>query len=281
MIKGGLIAWLLVGMLSQPRERSDKNLPTPPAPFHRFTVTTDNVPPARIVGVVMPAKSKPRGTLFLCHGWGNRKECFYGWDWVRSELGWNIVVFDFREHGQSSHSPMVCTLGFHEIWDVKAVVDYAQRQKLAEPYAMMGYSLGGSVGIRWAAQDPRIKGMFAVSPFRNGLVGARQFLRAWMGFAPQTTSTNQNFMKMLETVDLPTDVSKRADMRLWIMVGQHDIFPPSDQRAILAASPAPASHKKLFVIPGGGHNWLWMWKGDANVPSHDQIIRDFLRECGS
>ena len=51
-------------------------------------------------------------------------------------------------------------------------------------------------------------------------------------------------------------------------------------KSILAGSPAPPSHKKLFVIPGGGHNWLWMWKGDANVPSHDQIIREFLRECG-
>ena len=280
MLKGGLIVWALVGLLSQPRERSEKNLPDPPAPFRRFTVTTDNIPPARLAGVVMPAKGRAKGTLFLCHGWGNRKETFYGWDWVRSELGWNIVVFDFREHGQSSHSPMVCTLGFHEIWDVKAVVDYAQREKLAEPYAVMGYSLGGSVGMRWAAQDERIRGVLAVSPFRNGLVGARQFLRAWLGFIPMTTQTNKNYMKMLEIVDLPTDVSQRKDMRLWIMVGQHDIFPESDQRAILAASPAPPSHKRLFVVPGGRHSRLWAWKGDASVPSHDQMIREFLRECG-
>ena len=279
MFKGGLIVYLLAVTLSQPRERSEKHLPDPPAPFERFTVTTDSVPPARIVGVVMPAKTNAKGTLFLCHGWGNRKECFYGWDWVRSELGWNIVVFDFREHGRSSHSPMLCTLGFHEIWDVKAVVDYAQQKKLAEPYAVIGYSLGGSVGMRWAARDTRIRGVLAVSPFRNGLVGARQFLRAWVGFSPLKTEANKNFARMLEIVDLPTDVSTRADTRLWIMVGQHDIFPASDQRAILAASPAPAEYKKLFVIPNGRHNSLWMWKGDASVPSHDQIIRDFLAEC--
>jgi pimeloyl-ACP methyl ester carboxylesterase len=198
---------------------------------------------------------------------------------VRSQLGWNIVVFDFREHGQSSHSPMVCTLGFHEIWDVKAVIDHAQRQGLSEPYAVMGYSLGGSVGMRWAAQDPRIKGVLAVSPFRNGLVGARQFLRAWVGFSPMKTEANKNFIKMLEIVDLPSDVSRRRDMRLWIMVGQHDIFPESDQRAILAASPAPAPFKRLFVIPHARHSRLWAWQGDASVPSHDQIIREFLNEC--
>jgi pimeloyl-ACP methyl ester carboxylesterase len=203
----------------------------------------------------------------------------YGWDWVRDQLGWNIVVFDFREHGQSSHSPMICTLGFNEIWDVKAVIDHAQQQGLAEPYAICGYSLGGSVGLRWAAHDPRVKGVLAVSPYRNGLAATEQFLRGWLPLQYASGQVYVELRKMIGTVDLPTDVKKRNDLRLWIMVGENDIFPVSDQRAILSASPSPAKLKRLFVIPRAHHNNVWMWRGDEQVPSHDQIIRDFLDEC--
>jgi pimeloyl-ACP methyl ester carboxylesterase len=275
-----LIVSMLVGVLSHPREPADRKVSPPPAPFTQFSVTTNNVPPARIAGVVLPAKGKAKGTLFLCHGWGRSKETFYGWDWIRREQGWNLVLFDFREHGQSTRSPMWCTLGFHEIWDVKAVVDYAQQQKLAGPYAVYGNSLGASVGLRWAARDERIKGVLALSPYRNGLVGARQFLRASTGLVPPTrTDTRRGFLRMLDTVDLPTDVRARDDLRIWILCGQYDCFPEPDQRAILRASPSPASYKRLFLIPGGTHNRLWAWKGDARVPSHDQIIREFLATC--
>jgi pimeloyl-ACP methyl ester carboxylesterase len=243
-------------------------------------VQTDNLPRASIAGVILPAQGKAKGTLFLCHGYGRSKEYLYGWEWIRRDLGWNLVIFDFREHGQSTHSRHLCTLGYHEIWDVKAVVDFAQQQHLAGPYAIYGNSLGASVGLRWAAQDARVSGVLAVSPFRNGLAAARQFVRARTGWDVSPFNLHPGYRRMLEMVDLPTDVSSRRDLRIWIMCGQYDVFPERDQRAILAASPAPPRLKRLFVIPGGTHNNLWGWRGDARVPSHDQIVREFLRECG-
>jgi hypothetical protein len=84
---------------------------------------------------------------------------------------------------------------------------------------------------------------------------------------------------MLDTVDLPTDVKKRDDLRIWILCGQFDYFTERDQRAILNASASPLDFKKLFVIPNGRHSRLWSWRGDARVPSHDQIVQDFLRAC--
>jgi len=68
---------------------------------------------------------------------------------------------------------------------------------------------------------------------------------------------------------------------LWIMIGQHDYFPVSDERAILDASKSPAAMKRLFVVPGGYHYNLWSWRGSRQLASHDQILRDFLSECRS
>jgi pimeloyl-ACP methyl ester carboxylesterase len=278
MLKGGILIWLLAGVLSNPPKRVERAFAPPPAPAERFRVTTRNVPAARIAGVVMPARQQAKGTIFICHGWGARKELMYGWEWVRGQLGWNVVVFDFREHGQSSHSPRLCTLGFHEIWDVKAVVDYAEERGLAKPYVICGYSLGASVGLRWAAHDARVSGVLAVSPYRNGMLGSRQFVRSWLGIDPHGTGWTNGYVRMLRAVDLPTDVTRRNDLRLWIVAAEHDVFPVADQRAILDASPSPAALKRFFVIPGANHGTTWRWQGDARVPSHDRIIRDFLSE---
>src|SRR5215213_9656090 len=78
--------------------------PAPPEPATLFSVATDNVPQAKIAGVVLPAAGNAKGTVFLCHGFGRRKEDLYGWNWIRRDLGWNLVAFDFREHGQSTHT---------------------------------------------------------------------------------------------------------------------------------------------------------------------------------
>ncbi len=281
MLKSGLLFWLLAGLISHPPTRPALKRVPPPQPATEFRIKTDSIPQAKIAGVILPAKGKAKGTLFLCHGWGRSKENLYGWEWIRNQLDWNVVLFDFREHGQSTHSIHLCSLGYHEIWDVKAVIDYAQSQNLTEPYAICGYSLGASVGLRWAARDPRITGVLAVSPYRNGLIASRQFLHAWMGLTASVFDERTGFGKMIRQVDLPFDIKNRDDLRIWIIVGQHDIFPVSDQRAILDASPAHRYLKRLIVIPNGNHNNLWQWRGDGKTPSHDQIIREFLQTAAA
>lgn len=278
MIKSGLILWMVASVISQ-AQHAARSAIDPPKPFERFTIRADSIPGARIAGVIVPAESPARGTLFLLHGWGCSKESLYGWDWIRKELRWNLVLIDFREHGQSTHSRRLCTLGYFEIWDVKAAIDLAEQRGLAAPYAIYGQSLGASIGLRWAGQDARVRGVLAVSPFRNGLDASERFVRASTGLSISLLKLFPRTGQIIKQVDIPASVKSRNDLRPWIMCGQYDIFPVSDQRAILDSSPAPARLKKLFVIPGGGHNHLWSWRGDKTVPSHDQIIREFLEQC--
>src|SRR5215218_7845690 len=146
----------------------------PNGPYESFRVKTDNVPQAEIAGWVLPAAGHAKGTMFLLHGWNNDKERVVGWEWVRDRLDWNVVMFDFREHGESTLTSHLSSLGYHEIWDVKAVVDYAERKGLAKPYVIYGRSLGGATGLRWASMDPRISAVFAVSPYKNAYLASAQ-----------------------------------------------------------------------------------------------------------
>jgi pimeloyl-ACP methyl ester carboxylesterase len=255
----------------------------PRGPYESFHVWTDNDPMAEIAGWVLPAKGRAKGTVFAIHGWNGSKEALVGWEWLRDREGWNVVLFDLREHGESTHSAELSTLGYYEIWDVKAVVDHAQRKGLRRPYVIYGVSLGASVGLRWATMDRRIDGVFAVSPFKNAYRASQQVTAETLhlDFLPSPFGVHPGFRRMLEEVDLPRAVKSRDDLRIWILAGGRDCFPEADQREILAASQSPAGLKRLVIAPGRDHRSVWNWPGDAGHPSHDEYLREFLAASGS
>src|SRR5438045_4202003 len=90
-----------------------------------FRVATDSIPRAQIAGTLLRAPGgKAKGTVFMCHGFHRSSWDFRGYDWVATQEGWNVVRFDFRQHGNSSHAALRApTLGYYEIWDLKAVID--------------------------------------------------------------------------------------------------------------------------------------------------------------
>src|SRR4051812_24567474 len=87
-------------------------------------IQTDNIPRAEIATTCWraPAGTAPRGTVFMCHGFGRSMWDFRGYRWLADDEHFNVVRFDFREHGQSSHSLHLPTLGYYEIYDLKAVI---------------------------------------------------------------------------------------------------------------------------------------------------------------
>jgi pimeloyl-ACP methyl ester carboxylesterase len=249
----------------------------PTGPYQSFRIKTDNIPQAEIDGWVLPA-THPRGTVFVLHGYGMNKEDMTGWEWMRDRENWNVVMFDFRQHGHSTRNAHLCTLGYYEIWDVKAAVDHAESLHLAKPYVIYGTSMGAAVGLRWAAMDPRISGVLAVSPYKNAYVASQELpaARLHLDILPSPFALSLGFRNMLEQVDIPQAVAKRSDLRIWILSGDRDCFTPEDQRDILSASHSPDSLKRLVIAPGFVHGQLWAFKGDATHPSHDQYIHDFL-----
>src|SRR5215211_1635841 len=129
---------------------------------------TDNIPQADIAAACWRAPSgKARGTVFMCHGFGRSMWDSRAYKWIADDEHFNVVRFDFREHGQSSHSMRLPTLGYYEIYDLKAAIDWAESQGLEKPYVCYGHSMGAAIALRWAGEDPRISGVLAQSAFRN------------------------------------------------------------------------------------------------------------------
>jgi pimeloyl-ACP methyl ester carboxylesterase len=235
-------------------------------PREDFRVATEGQPQAEIAGFVLHAGLLPRGTIFFAHGWGCNKEMMFDcYNRVPQEHGWNAVFFDFRQHGESSKSSPVgsiffTSLGYFEVWDYKAVVDWAERRGLAKPYVCLGASLGAAVSLRFAAQDPRIQAVFAESPYRTALDAEKAYHFPDFG----------QHQAMVEKVDLRVSAAQRRDLQTYILAGENDWFPVAQQREIIDASRAPDSYKHFVVVKGGGHaNFLGM-------PEHDRWMSHLL-----
>jgi pimeloyl-ACP methyl ester carboxylesterase len=237
----------------------------------RFRVATDNRPQAQIAGTLWRAAGKPRGTVFMCHGYSRSMWDFRGYTWIAEQEHFNVVRFDFREHGGSSHSWHLSTLGYYEIYDLKAAIDWAEKKGLEKPYVCIGHSMGAAIALRWAGEDHRISAVLAQSPFRNAA-------RAIDEFRPDDRRVRLAAMvlvhggikRMLQQVDIPRAVAKRDDLTIWLTTGQWDYFDKAEQQAILAASRSPNSMKRFTLIPGASHGGQWKWNGN------DELIREFL-----
>lgn len=110
----------------------------------------------RIAGWYIPAGNQGGPTapsVVLAHADGaNKSEML---DWAAPLHGdYNLVLFDFRNHGQSSGE--VTTLGVREADDLRAVIDWLAEAKRPTRIAVLGVSMGGAAAINEAAGDSRV-----------------------------------------------------------------------------------------------------------------------------
>lgn len=119
-------------------------------------LTEDNV---RLSAWYTPPQN---GTVILvAHGYGDKRiESFYE---LFASQGYGVVAWDFRAHGESEGD--FSSLGYFEVLDAKAALDFALAQPGVEHVGAWGGSMGAVTMIRATAQYPEIEALVADSPF--------------------------------------------------------------------------------------------------------------------
>ncbi|OQA92060.1 MAG: Alpha/beta hydrolase family protein [Elusimicrobia bacterium ADurb.Bin231] len=118
-----------------------------------------------ISGWFVRSEHRSSATVITCHGWGANRSDVLPSTFFLAKTGFNILYFDFRNHGQSGGR--ISSLGYLEALDLKAAIDYLKNEKssYAEKIGVYGVSMGGSVAILTAAEDNRINAVVADSSF--------------------------------------------------------------------------------------------------------------------
>jgi fermentation-respiration switch protein FrsA (DUF1100 family) len=184
--------------------------------------------------------------ILLAHGYGNKRP-----EWVYALLArkkYGVLAWDARAHGESGGD--ISTIGYLEILDVKAALDYVLAQPEVKHVGAWGGSMGGATVIRAAAQFPQIEALFVDSSFTS-LEDEFDYLVPYPVINPlaKFIASARTGLR-LENVNPLDDITRISPRPVYIVQGMGDTVAPPD------------SGEKLFNAAGEPR---FLWERE-NVP---------------
>jgi fermentation-respiration switch protein FrsA (DUF1100 family) len=164
--------------------------------------------------------------------------------------GYNVLLFDTRAQGSSEGSYI--GLGYLEVLDVHAAVDFILSQSTQERIGIMGYSMGAVAAIVAAAEDTRIQAVAAISPFASLRDTVEHRLRRVRAVAPVLIWWGERVTGLDVDILRPVDaVARLAPRPILIMhAGDDAMVPPDSGQRLFDAAAEP---KELWFVPGVAH----------------------------
>jgi alpha-beta hydrolase superfamily lysophospholipase len=174
------------------------------------------------------------------------------------DLGYNVLLIDFRAHGQSAGNNS--SFGIDETEEVKNAFEFARR-KGNKKIILYGMSLGAVVCIK-AASEKAVQpdAIIAEMPFgslqdhiraRAQSVGFSNaagpfsfFVTFWIGLERGFNGFNHK----------TTDYAKQVNCPVLLQSGQNDLYVTESQ--IMSVYKSIGSNKKLVTYPEAGHESL-------------------------
>ena len=205
-------------------------------------------------------KKKARGTIIYLHGVGDCK--IAGVPFARSlfEQGFNIFLYDSREHGESEG--YYCTYGFYEKQDVSAVISYLQSRSDVKigKIGIFGTSMGGAVAILAAAHDHRIAAVISEGAYTALRVVFVDYQKRiiklpWHFLRNIALVQSQKLANFKARLVAPIEDIRRVHVPILIVHGKNDSFIKSGYSKLLYD--AANEPKQLLLIEGAGHNNVW------------------------
>jgi dipeptidyl aminopeptidase/acylaminoacyl peptidase len=121
--------------------------------YEEVTLTT--VDGLSLKGWYLPSRN--RAALILLHGYGGNRLEVLERAALLAEHGYGVLLYDERASGESGGDQR--TFGWRDVNDVPLAVAYLQARSEIDPHriGLLGFSIGGQIALRAAAQSDRIK----------------------------------------------------------------------------------------------------------------------------
>jgi uncharacterized protein len=174
--------------------------------------------------------------ILVAHGYGDKRpEDFYI---LFANHGYGVLAWDFRAHGRSGGE--FSSLGYYEVRDAKAALDYALAQSGVKHIGAWGGSMGAVTMIRAAAQYPQIEALVADSPFTTledemKIRVPYPVIRPWIRFFAEMESGVS-----MDLVSAVGDIRAISPRPVYIIQGMGDkAVPPDSAQHIFDAAGEP------------------------------------------
>jgi len=265
----------------------------PVSGLESFEVTTPDGHTLR--GSILRARApRPAGVIVFCHEFGGSRWSFQGHcdDRVISE--YDLVTFDFRNHGESDHDPRYVPchwLTSFEHEDAATVLKWVQSQPdwKQRPIAMMGVSRGANAAISAAATaTSKVAGVIAVGAFSTHrlamhylLIGIRRCAAPILAVPRWHIQATMNlaiawsaFRQRVRFVHIDHAARSLDRGRLLFIAGGDDSHIPASFQQSLAAQ---VSGSQFWTVPAGRHNL----ERNAAPAEFDARVAEYLDRIAS
>ncbi|MGH9398224.1 MAG: alpha/beta hydrolase [Terriglobia bacterium] len=295
----GVVPWFFTNIVTKNNFRyHDVNAGKTPASFQmpfedvQFT-SRDGIP---LKGWYVPAKAPDGGpalgTIIYCHGFHRSRLEMLPMAVFGHQLGYNGLLFDFRNHGQSGGK--VTSLGYWERLDAQAAASYAlDREKSPHPVILWGVSMGAAAALMAAADDPQVNAVISDSTFLSfrGVIHHHYYLvigivrRHWWWFPPLPAFPLANevvtwsaWRAHFNSSDFNLENAVRrigSKAILFVAVQDDERMPPRIARTLYSVDKSPL--KQIVILPGHRHGEGF---NDARTP-YEEAVKEFLASLGA
>jgi uncharacterized protein len=206
----------------------------------------------------VPAGEMGAPTVLLTHGLLASKGGMLRFVPWFHEAGYNVMLFDFRGHGDSDLRPT--SIGPDEMLDVQAALDWLEAEGAADRVAGLGLSLGAAALVNTAVQDERFDALVLDSLF--AVWGETDYARGYR-LPPDW---------LVPGVPSPEELLPRIHVPVFIIHGTADILTHEEHAQRLYNA---ANEPKELWINDSGHAWsAWTYPED-----YQQRVLDFLHRA--
>lgn len=190
-----------------------------------------------------------------CAGYRGSKAQLVGIGSMIWRAGFNVLLFDYRGHGSDLGVPV--TLGFRELNDFHAALDYTLARMPDARIGVFGGSMGASLAIMGSAQRPEVQVVVADSPFarHTDVVSFRVHQSVHLPGRPFTRISDYFLYRMagyhgadIEPVRWAPLLAPRP---LLVIHGSHDTAIPVEQG--IQVYKAANDPKELWIGEGAEH----------------------------
>jgi dipeptidyl aminopeptidase/acylaminoacyl peptidase len=204
-------------------------------------------------------------TVIVCHGLGANRSDFTELAAGLSRDGYNVLLFDFRGHGDSQR--VASSFGYLEQKDLLGAIRYVKERKDADAdeIAVYGFSMGGAVAVLTAAEAGDIKAVIADSSFtalkeQGERLFKGSFLPSSVFLKPIVWMYELYFRIDADEISPINKIHAVSPRGVMIIGGGADEqMPSSDAMRLFAAAREP---KELWLIPGAVHGGTVYMAGD-------------------
>jgi pimeloyl-ACP methyl ester carboxylesterase len=246
--------------------------------FDQISFTTNDQ--IRLKGWFVPAKNRSGApTIIIAHGLGASKSDFVNLSGVLSTNEFNVMLFDFRAHGESEGSSS--SLGLKEQLDIAAAVDYLMsRDDVSNKnIGLYGFSLGGAAGILASSKDKRIKAIVADTPFASlkkiseDVIKRTYHLPSFPFISLANIFYRLSFNGWMEEVS-PSAVIHRISPRPILLISSDidEMTPLYHAEQLFESADQP---KELWIIEGASHGGTI----SAGADKYNQKILNFFNSA--